>query len=345
MRHFCMKPINDIFSLIVQPAKVVITMHQKPDGDAMGSALGLYGFLKKLGHEVTVISPTNWASWLNWMPGCEGVLNYEKHHDRSAELLSKADYLFCLDFNVFHRTKNLAPLLADATCIKVLIDHHEQPDTASFNYGISDITKSSTCELIYDFIVASGHDKLIDAGIAKCLYSGVVTDTGSFRFSSTHASVHQMVARLMETDFDHALVHSNLYDNFLENRLRFIGHVLSNRMEFLYEYNTALIAISKQDLLKYEIKTGDTEGLVNYPLSVKGIELVGFVIDRDEERKWSFRSKRHFDCNTFARKYFNGGGHYNASGGNSKDNLAQTVEHFKQAVIENEYLLVEKNKS
>ena len=153
-----MKPIHDIFPLIANPAKVVITMHQKPDGDAMGSALGLYGFLKKLGHEVTVISPTNWASWLNWMPGCEGVLNYEKHHDRSAELLDKADYLFCLDFNVFHRTKNLAPLLAGATCTKVLIDHHEQPDTASFNYGISDITKSSTCEMIYDFIVASGND-------------------------------------------------------------------------------------------------------------------------------------------------------------------------------------------
>lgn len=345
MRHFCMKPINDIFVLLTEPARVVITMHQKPDGDAMGSALALYGFLKKLGHEVTVISPTNWASWLNWMPGCESVLNFEKNQELSAELLSRADYLFCLDFNVFHRTKHLAPLLAAAGCVKVLIDHHEQPDTPSFNYGISDITKSSTCEMVYDFIELSGNSSFIDADIAKCLYSGVVTDTGSFRFSSTRAAVHRMVARLMETNFDHTLVHSHLYDNFLENRLRFIGHVLSNRMEFLYEYNTALIAISKQDLLKYEIKTGDTEGLVNYPLSVKGIELVGFVIDRDEERKWSFRSKRNFDCNTFARKYFNGGGHYNASGGNSKDSLAQTVAHFKQVVKENEHLLTELKKS
>ncbi|GAB3417883.1 bifunctional oligoribonuclease/PAP phosphatase NrnA [Niabella aquatica] len=314
-------------------------MHQKPDGDAMGSALGLRGFLKKLGHEVSVISPTNWASWLNWMPGCEGVLNFEKYHDRAVELLNQADYLFCLDFNIFHRTKNLASVLAGLDCIKVLIDHHEQPDTPSFNYGISDITKSSTCEMVYDFIVDSGNDKLLDASIAQCLYAGVVTDTGSFRFSSTHASVHYMVARLMEAGLNHTQVHSHLFDNFLENRLRFIGHILSNRMEFFYEYNTALIAVTKQDLLKYEIKTGDTEGLVNYPQSVQGIKLVGLVIDRDEERKWSFRSKGDFDCNTFARRYFNGGGHFNASGGNTKDSLQQTIEKFKLAIRENEHLL------
>ncbi|HMR85699.1 MAG TPA: bifunctional oligoribonuclease/PAP phosphatase NrnA [Niabella sp.] len=335
-----MKPLKDIFPLIAQPARVVITMHQKPDGDAMGSALGLRGFLKKLGHEVSVISPTNWASWLNWMPGCEGVLNFEKYRERSVEIMNLADYLFCLDFNIFHRTKNLAPVLAGLNCVKVLIDHHEQPDTPSFNYGISDITKSSTCEMVYDFIVASGNDKLIDADIAQCLYAGVVTDTGSFRFSSTHATVHYMVARLMEAGLNHTQVHSHLFDNFLENRLRFIGHILSNRMEFFYEYNTALIAITKQDLLKYEIKTGDTEGLVNYPLTVQGIRLVGLVIDRDEERKWSFRSKGDFDCNTFARRYFNGGGHFNASGGNTKDALPQTIEKFKMAIKENEHLLV-----
>lgn len=335
-----MKPLKDIFQLIAQPAKVAITMHQKPDGDAMGSALGLRGFLKHLGHEVSVISPTNWASWLNWMPGCEGVLNFEKYRERSVEILNQADYLFCLDFNIFHRTKSLAPVLAGLNCIKVLIDHHEQPDTSSFNYGISDITKSSTCEMVYDFIVASGNDKLIDADIAQCLYAGVVTDTGSFRFSSTHASVHYMVARLMEAGLNHTQVHSHLFDNFLENRLRFIGHILSNRMDFFYEYNTALIAITKQDLLKYEIKTGDTEGLVNYPLTVQGIKLVGLVIDRDEERKWSFRSKGDFDCNTFARRYFNGGGHFNASGGNTKDSLQQTIGQFKIAIKENEHLLL-----
>lgn len=334
-----MKPVTDIFPLLSQPSQVVITMHQKPDADAMGSALGLCHFLKKLGHNAVVISPTNWAAWLNWMPGCNEVINFEKHRERSNEILNKADYLFCLDFNIFHRTKSMAPLLAAFKGVKILVDHHEQPDTANFNFGISDITKSSTSEMVYDIIVAAGKEALIDQEIAQCLYAGVVTDTGSFRFSSTHASVHLMVAQLMQTGFNHAQVHSNLFDNFLENRLRFIGHVLSNCIEFIYEHNTALVAIPKQDILRYEIKTGDTEGLVNYPLTVKGIKLVGLVIDRDEERKWSFRSKGEFDCNTFARKYFNGGGHFNASGGNTKDSLKETISKFKVAIRENESLL------
>jgi phosphoesterase RecJ-like protein len=334
-----MRPINEIFKQIENPSTVVITMHQKPDADAMGSSLALYHYLKKFGHDVTVISPTNWASWLNWMPGCREVLNYDRDREQSEKILAQAKYLFCLDFNIFHRTKNLAPRLSEMNCIKVLIDHHQEPDEASFDFGISNTSKSSTCEMVYDFIVQSGNADKIDIQVASCLYSGVVSDTGSFRFPSTSPSVHEMVARLMETGLDHSLIHSNLFDNFMENRLRFIGHVLTRRLEFFYEYNTALIVIPKSDLIKFEIRTGDTEGLVNYPQAVQGIKLVGMVIDRDEERKWSFRSKGNFDCNTFARKYFNGGGHFNAAGGGSKDSLHQTVERFKSALKENEIFL------
>ena len=305
----------------------------------MGSALALKRFLEKLGHDVSVISPTNWALWLNWMPGCKEVINFEGNQQKSAEIINRAEILFCLDFNIFHRTKNLAPKLSEANCIKVLIDHHEEPDIASFDYGISNAAKSSTSEMIYDFIMGSPHTGLIDLEIAECIYAGVVSDTGSFRFASTTASVHEMVAQLKRTGLDHARVQSNLFDNFMENRLRFMGHVLSNRLEFVYEHNTALIAIPKYDIFKYEIKTGDTEGLVNIPQSVQDIKLVGMVIDRDEERKWSFRSKGDFDCNTFARKYFNGGGHFNASGGNTKDSLQETVEKFRLALKENEHLL------
>ena len=292
-----------------------------------------------MGHEVTVISPTNWAAWLNWMPGCSEVINFEKFTEKAVEVLNNTQILFCLDFNIFHRTKNMASVLASLNCVKALIDHHEQPDAPSFDFGISETAKSSTCEMVYDFVVEAGMENSLDLTIAQCLYAGVVTDTGSFRFSSTKASVHLMVARLMATGLNHAQIHSNLFDNFLENRLRFIGHVLSNRLEFFYEVNTALIVITKQDLLKYEVKTGETEGLVNYPLSVQGIKFAGLVIDRDEERKWSFRSKGDFDCNTFARKYFNGGGHYNASGGNSKDLIPETVAKFKEAIHENETIL------
>jgi phosphoesterase RecJ-like protein len=266
------------------------------------------------------------------MQGTMDVLNYEKQQEKSDAILEKADLLFCLDFNAFHRTKSMADKLANLTCIKVLIDHHQEPDNSSFHFGISDTTKSSTCEMVYDFIKAAGDLVLIDVPISECIYAGLVGDTGSFRFASAHAGVHAIVADLKTRGLDHGKIHEGLYDNFLENRLRFIGHVLLHRMEIFYEYNTALIAIPKSDLLKFQIKTGDTEGLVNYPQSIQGIKMVALVIDRDEERKWSFRSKGSFDCNTFARTYFEGGGHFNAAGGRSGDSLDKTVARFKEVI-------------
>jgi phosphoesterase RecJ-like protein len=334
-----MKPIEEIFSQLTQPRKIVITMHQKPDADAMGASLGLYHFLLQFGHTVTVISPTNWASWLNWMPGCKIVLDYDMYKEKAEAILDETEWLFCLDFNALYRAKNMAPKLASLKCTKILIDHHQQPAEDEFDYGISDTSKSSTCEMVYDFIVRSGHPDKINEAVSECIYAGVVADTGSFRFSSAHAGVHHLVADLKKRGLEHPRVHEELFDNFLENRLRFIGHVLLHRMEVFYEYNTVLIAIPKSDLLKFHIKTGDTEGLVNYPQTIQGIKLVALVIDRDEERKWSFRSKGNFDCNTFARKYFEGGGHFNAAGGRSSDSLAETVKKFKQVLKENEDLL------
>lgn len=324
-----MKPVADLYSLLLPPQKMVITTHQKPDADAMASSLALAHYLRKKGHDVKVISPTNWAGFVNWMPGTDEVINYEQQTPKSHQLLEAADLLFCLDFNVFHRTKSMTEKLRSLTCTKVLIDHHQEPDTPSFNFGVSDTSKSSTCEMIYDFIVGAGDADLIDEDIATCIYAGVVGDTGSFRFASAHAGVHAMVADLKRRGLDHGKIHEGLYDNFLENRLRFIGHVLLHRMEILYEYNTALIAIPKSDLIQFNIRTGDTEGLVNYPQSIQGIRFAALVIDRDEERKWSFRSKGKFDCNTFARSFFEGGGHFNAAGGRSSQSLEETVAAFK----------------
>jgi len=314
-------------------------MHQKPDADAMGSTLALKHFLAQFGHTVTVISPTNWAGWVNWLPGVKEVVDFEKDKPKAEAILDKAEWLFCLDFNIFHRTKTMTEKLKQLTCTKILIDHHQEPDVVSFDYGVSDTSKSSTCEMVYDLITGSGYADKINTEIGECIYAGVIGDTGSFRFDSAHAGVHRLTADLKARGLNHGRVHENLFDNFLENRLRFTGHVLLNRMEVFYEYNTVLIAIPKSDLMKYHIKTGDTEGLVNYPQSIQGIKFVALVIDRDEERKWSFRSKGEFDCNTFARKYFEGGGHYNASGGRSSDSLEKTVAHFKQAMKENEKLL------
>jgi bifunctional oligoribonuclease and PAP phosphatase NrnA len=329
-----MKPIQDIYPLLTTPRKVVVTMHQKPDPDAMGSSLGMAHFLRQFGHEVTVISPTNWPDFLKWMPGCRDVIDFEMYREKAERIVSEAEWIFCLDFNALYRTKNLAPLLEKAHAVRVLIDHHEEPQTHFFQYGISVIPKSSTAELIFEFIMGSGHADKLNEDIAKCLYAGVMADTGSFRFPATTASVHEMVAELKRRGLNHTKVHEEIYDNYLENRLRFLGHVLMNRMEVSYEFNTALIAIPKGDLLRFNIRTGDTEGLVNYPLSIKGIKMAALVIDRDEERKWSFRSKDEFDCNSFARQYFEGGGHYNAAGGRSAESLDDTVKKFRRSLKE-----------
>ncbi len=338
MRYFCsrfMQPVSEIFPLLTQPKNVVITFHQKPDADAMGSALGLYHFLRQLNHSVTVISPTNWAGFLSWMPGCKKVLDYEMQTSKATDALVKAEWLFCLDFNTMDRTRKMADIITQLSCIKILIDHHQQPQIEVFNYGNSDVTKSSTSEMVYDFIVSSGHCDKINVEVAECLYSGVMTDTGSFRFSSTSANVHKMVAHLKETGLEHSQIHENLFDNFLESRFRFFGQVLLNRMEVFYEYNTALIAIPQIDLIKFNVKTGDTEGLVNFPLSIHGIKLAAIIIDRGDERKSSFRSKDGFDVNAFARKYFNGGGHFNAAGGKNSEPLEEVVRKFRIAIKEN----------
>lgn len=329
-----MQAIEQFYPMLNQPFKAVITAHQKPDGDAMGSTLGLYHFLKQLGHEVTVISPTNWAQFLDWMPGVDQVIDFEANKNEASQIVANADYVFCLDFNILHRTKHLEPIIRDSKALKILIDHHQQPDTPSFAYGISDVKMSSTCEMVYDFIVQSGHSNLINLDIATCLYTGLMTDTGSFRFPSTTASVHKIVAHLKELGLQHAKIHENIYDNSTEGRLKFMGNAFLNRMTVLPEFKTAIMAIPKTDIYKFELKTGDTEGLVNYLLSIEGIKFAAIVIDREEERKWSFRSKSNFDVNIFARTHFEGGGHANAAGGRSSKSVDETLNDFK-TIIEN----------
>lgn len=331
-----MQPINNLYPQLYKPHSIVITMHQKPDGDAMGAALGLYHFLHQLGHTVTVISPTNWASFLNWMPAINVVLNFERFQEQCIAALQSAQWLFCLDFNILHRTKDMEPFLTALSCSKILIDHHQQPATEQFQLGISDTTKSSTCEMVYDFIVSSGNQDKINDPIAQCLYTGVMTDTGSFRFAITSSAVHHMVAHLKNRGLKHAPIHEAVYDNFLENRLRFLGYIFLRKLDIQYQHNTALITISKAELLEYNVtQPGDTEGIVNYAFSVKGIRLAALIVERETEIRCSFRSKGIFDVNTFARTYFKGGGHYNAAGGMSSSSLENTVIQFWKAVEEN----------
>lgn len=307
-------------------------MHQKPDADALGSSLGLYHVLVGLGHAVSVVSPTNWPPFLNWMPGMDVVIDAESRKEYAVELIQHAEIIFCLDFNTLSRTKGLESHIRESAAIKVLIDHHQEPDLSSFDYGISDTAKSSTAEMVYDFVMESGFGHQLSNAVAQCIYAGVMTDTGSFRYPSTTAGVHRLVATLKDGGLQHHLIHDQIFDTFLENRLRFFGHVLLNRMDVNYELNTVLIAIPKADLIQFDIKTGDTQGLVNYPLSMQGIKMAALVIDRDEERKWSFRSKGDVDVNAFARQYFGGGGHKNAAGGRSMESLEEAVAKFHKVL-------------
>ncbi len=328
-----MLPIQDVFPLLQTPSKVFITTHHKPDGDAIGSMMALYHYLIKKGHTVTAVTPNEVPDFLEWIPGTKKMLNFEEQQQEALTALKNADYIFGVDFNTFSRTKYLEQALTEATQPKILIDHHMFPSNL-WNYGISIPEKSSTCEMVYDFINRNGDNELIDKNIAACIYTGVMTDTGSFRFAVTTPAVHVMVADLMSKGLDHARVHEEVNDSWTEGRMRFLGYVLIERMEVFKELNTAFISLSKKDLNLFNIKSGDTEGLVNYPLSIANIKFATLITERSDEVRLSFRSKGSFDVNAFARNYFEGGGHFNASGGKSNLNFVETIEKFKKIISE-----------
>lgn len=324
-----MRSIQDAFPLLAVPKKIFITTHHKPDGDAIGSMLGLYHYLIKKGHSVTAVSPSELPDFLMWMPGVEMLLNYEAESKACNEALKSSELIFCLDFNDFSRTKHLTQQLETASQPKILIDHHLMPKDV-WDYGMSIPEKSSTCEMVYDFINLFGDNDLIDTTIATCLYTGVLTDTGSFRFNSTGASTHLMAADLKSKGLEHTVIHEHISDSWTLKRMQFLGYILLEKMEIFPKYNSGLIALSRQDLKLFETTTGDTEGLVNYPLNIAGVGFSTLITERGDEVKLSFRSKGNFDVSTFARTYFNGGGHFNASGGRSNLSFTDTVALFKQ---------------
>ncbi len=326
---YVMQPIQDVFPLLRSPKKIFITTHHKPDGDAIGSMMALYHYLTKKGHHVTAVSPSEMPDFLAWMPGAALALNYEAQPTESLEGLASADLIICADFNDFNRTKHLEQALADATQPKILIDHHLFPKPV-WDYGMSIPEKSSTCEMVYDFINLYGDNSLIDLDIAACLYTGVMTDTGSFKFPITTASVHTMVADLLGRGLDHTRIHEEVYDSWSENRMRFLGYVLIEKMEVFRKYNSALISLSRKDQNLFKSQNGDTEGLVNYPLSISGIRFATLITERSDEVKLSFRSKGNFDVSAFAKNYFDGGGHFNASGGRTKTSFIETIAYFKK---------------
>lgn len=324
-----MHPIQDAFPLLQTPKKIFITTHHKPDGDAIGSMLGLYLYLVKKGHTVVPASPSELPDFLMWMPGVPAILNYEAESKKCDKALAEADIIFCVDFNDYSRTKHLTQQLATATQPKILIDHHLLPAPV-WDYGMSIPEKSSTCEMVYDFINLYGDNNIIDTDIAACLYTGVMTDTGAFRFPITTAAVHEMIADFKHKGLDHSRIHEEIYDSWSLRRMQFLGYVLLEKMEVFPKYNAAVISLSRKDLKLFNVTTGDTEGLVNYPLSIAGIRFATLITERADEVKFSFRSKGDFDVSSFARQYFSGGGHFNASGGRSTASFIDAVTSFKE---------------
>ncbi|MVZ67186.1 bifunctional oligoribonuclease/PAP phosphatase NrnA [Sphingobacterium sp. DK4209] len=320
--------------LLTEPRKIIITTHHKPDGDALGSSLGLYYWLKKNGHDVQIVLSSDFPSFLDWMPGRESLIIYPEQPAIAQQLFDDAEIIFCLDYSALSRTNILESVIREAKGQKWMIDHHLDPeDFASLSYWNSNA--AATAQLVYTFIDEVCHKAdQVDELIATCLYTGIMTDTGSFRFRSTTAEVHRIIANLLDAGAKNWEIHEHIYNSSTENRLRFLGYSLMNCLEVIPEYHTALFALTKEDLQKFNVTTGDTEGLVNYALSIKGIRLAGLFVDRTELIKLSLRSIGDIPCNEIARKHFNGGGHLNAAGGNSSDDLHSVVEKFKAILPE-----------
>ena len=325
--------------LLASPQKIVITTHHKPDGDAMGSSLGLYNYLIQQGHHATVVAPTDYPDFLSWMPGNDEVIIYTEQPEKAATLIANAALIFCLDFNALGRINEMGALVGESKAYKIMIDHHLDPEDFD-DYRHWNINACATAQLIYDFIVNELHHKeLVNKDVATCLYTGIMTDSASFRLPNTTSTVHRIVADLIDAGAVNWRIHELVYNSASENRLRFLGHCLANCLEVLPEYNTAIISVNKEDLQKYDVDTGDTEGIVNYALSMASIKLAAFIVERKDKVKLSLRSKGEFPANEICKKYFGGGGHRNAAGGFSTDSLEQVVQQFKTLLPEYKKLL------
>ena len=324
--------IQAIQELLSTPKRIAIIPHRSPDGDAMGSTLGLYHFLLKYNHKAIVVSPNEFPDFLAWMPGSETVRIFEKDKKTCAKILEEAELIFTLDFNALHRVGEMENVLNKLTAPFIMIDHHQSPDDyAAYTY--SDTSFGSTCEMLYNFIVALGDKSAIDKTIATCIYTGILTDSGSFRFPKTTGTTHRIIADLIDLGVENTEIPTLLFDNSSYERLQLLGRALQN-MKVLPEHKTAYITLTQAELDSFNYVKGDTEGIVNYGLSIKGIVFTAIFIENAEEKiiKISFRSQGDFDVNLFAREHFNGGGHRNAAGGKSEMTMEETIKKFEDLV-------------
>lgn len=329
------KNLQELKTLISTPKKIALVPHRNPDGDAIGSTLGLYHILKQLGHTVTVISPNDFPNFLQWMPQVNEILIYDQNKAKTIDLLQQMDCVFALDFNILNRTgDDFEHVLKQVKAPFVMIDHHQMPgDFAKITF--SDTSFGSTCELVYTILEKLDMTQYVTKDAATCLYTGIVTDSGSFRFPKTTGNTHRVIASLIDKGIDNPSIHNALFDNNSYNRLQLMGRALE-KIVLIPNTNSSYMHLSHADLNEFQHQKGDTDGFVNYGLSIKGVDLTAFFIERRDENliKISFRSSGNLDVNQLSRKYFEGGGHVNAAGGKSHLSLKETIKKFT-TIVEN----------
>lgn len=328
------KSLEGLNNFLSTPRNIFITTHYKPDGDAIGSTLGLYHFLRALGHKATVVVPSSVPDFLHWMPDVEYIVNFEENAEQVKQLLVQSEIIFCLDFNKFERVQGMSALLSEAAQTKVLIDHHLEPKLELFQYVYSSPEKSSTAEMVYDFIQYMGQGEILDAAMMQCIYTGMMTDTGSFAFPATSASVHEIISDFKRRGFKHSYVHEAVYSNWSLERMKFMGYLFYQKLVVDPQAGYGYIFISKKDLENFHAGLNDTEGLVNMILSIRSVKVAVLITERDFGIKLSFRSKGNIDVNTFARQYFSGGGHFNAAGGSFQAGWNQLKPILEQRLPE-----------
>jgi phosphoesterase RecJ-like protein len=332
--------IHSLKDRLKNKCRIVLVPHKNPDGDAVGACLGLYHFLKQFGHEVSLVSPNDFPGFLKWMPGSESFVIFERDKFRAKGLLEEADLVFTLDFNTLDRSGSMEEHLQALSGTFVMIDHHQSPGAyARFTY--SDTGMSSTCEMVYHFIQSLREGDRIDAVIASCLYAGILTDTGSFKYAATTPTTMRVAAELMDRGAPHTQIHRDIFDTNRPQRLQLLGCALQN-LVILKPYRTAYITLSQEELDRHDFHKGDTEGFVNYGLSLRDVVLAAIFIENREEGiiKISLRSQGSFSVNEMARAHFEGGGHVNAAGGRSSESLEATVRRFEAILPDYENQLV-----
>jgi bifunctional oligoribonuclease and PAP phosphatase NrnA len=328
--------INQVKTVLENVQTIVITAHRSPDGDSIGSSLALYHYLRSKNYSVKVCMPDPCPYFLNWLSGSNEILNTEENYNQVRDAIDEADLVFCLDFNDLSRVgKTMNEFLIASSSYKVMIDHHLHP-SEEFDLVFSDVSACSTAQLIYDFVVALGDEKILPLESGYGIYCGIMTDTGSFRFPSMAARTHEILAALMRLGVKHYEIHENIYDTNTLDRLKLRGYAINEKLELIEPQQTTIISLTKEEMERYNYRKGDTEGLVNVGLSIEGITRSIYLQEGEGLIKMSFRSKGIDNpVNQIASRYFHGGGHANASGGKFEGSMEDAIRELKRVIHEN----------